>query len=120
MELDLDFGTDPACLFFQDWISITYLVFYLTVFAVIFAFMKEVRSAQSGGYVHGPATLGSTTVVTNQQVPLQPAPQGYAQQPQGYAQPPQGYAQPPPNYSQQGYPSPPAAYAQQPPSALGY
>jgi len=109
----------------EDWISITYLVFYITVFAVIFAFMQEVRTP-SGGYVHGPV-LGGTTVVINQQVPMQqpqqgyaPPPQGYAPPPQGYAPPPQGYPQSPPNYSQQpqGYPAPP--YAQQPPTAPGY
>merc|ERR1719206_856908 len=36
----------------EDWISITYLLFYLAVFAIIFAFMKEVRSSPSGGYFH--------------------------------------------------------------------
>jgi len=100
----------------EDWISITYLLFYLAVFAIIFAFMKEVRSSPSGGYVHGPATLGGTTVVINQQVPMQQAPQGYAPPPQGYPQSPPSYSQQPP----QGYPAPPSAYAQQPPTAPGY
>eukprot|EP00090_Calanus_glacialis_P012998 TRINITY_DN21622_c0_g1_i1.p1 TRINITY_DN21622_c0_g1~~TRINITY_DN21622_c0_g1_i1.p1 ORF type:complete len:246 (+),score=61.74 TRINITY_DN21622_c0_g1_i1:109-846(+) len=120
----------------EDWISITYLIFYITVFAIILAFMKEVRTP-SGGYVHGPAgPVIGTTVVINQQVPMQQPPQGYAPPPQGYAQPPQGYApppqgyasppqgyaQPPPGYAQQpqGYPAPPAAYAQQPATAPGY
>jgi len=118
----------------EDWISITYLLFYLTVFAIIFAFMKEVR-APTGGIIHGPA-VPNTTVVINQQVqqPFQQQgyatpPQGYAQQPQGYAPPPQGYAPAPQGYAQQpqgyaqqpqGYPAPPAAYAQQPPTAPGY
>eukprot|EP00092_Neocalanus_flemingeri_P050517 GFUD01058418.1.p1 GENE.GFUD01058418.1~~GFUD01058418.1.p1 ORF type:complete len:233 (-),score=56.49 GFUD01058418.1:79-777(-) len=107
----------------EDWISITYLVFYITVFAIIFAFLKEVRGS-SGGYIHGPA-LGTTTVVINQQVPLQQAPQyqqGYAAPPQGYAPPQQGYAPPPQGYPAppQGYPAPPSAYAQQPAAAPGY
>ena len=59
----------------QDWISITYLLFYISVFTIIFALMKEVRGGgSSAGYVHqqGPAT---TTVVINQQIPMQPQPQ---------------------------------------------
>ena len=58
----------------QDWISITYLLFYISVFTIIFALMKEVRGGGSAGYVHqqGPAT---TTVVINQQIPMQPQPQ---------------------------------------------
>jgi len=109
----------------EDWISITYLVFYLAVFAIIFAFMKEVR-APTGGYIHGPAVT-NTTVVINQQVPYQQQgyaspPPGYAAPPQGYASPPQGYAPPPQGYAPppQGYPAPPSAYAQQPPTAPGY
>jgi len=89
----------------EDWISITYLLFYIAVFSIIFAFMKEVR-APTGGIIHGPAP----TVIITQQIPLQqPAPYQYPQQP------PQGYPQPPPSYS-----APPAAYAQQPPTAPGY
>ena len=58
----------------QDWISITYLLFYISVFTIIFALMKEVRGGSSAGYVHqqGPAT---TTLVINQQIPMQPQPQ---------------------------------------------
>ena len=90
---------------FQDWISITFLVFYISVFMIIISFIKEVRG---DGVIHGPATwplLGGTTgttvvinqappaVVINQAVPLEQYPQqGYVPVPQVQQYPPQRYA----------------------------
>ena len=50
-----------------------YLVFYISVILIIFALINEVKVTRSEGYVHtqGPAT----TVIINQQIPLQPQPQ---------------------------------------------
>merc|ERR1712117_65991 len=42
----------------EDWISIMYLVFYISVILIIFALINEVKVTRSEGYVHtqGPAT----------------------------------------------------------------
>ena len=95
---------------FQDWISISYLLFYLVVFLIIFSLMKEVQTNSSAGYVHGPVIPANTTVVINQQIPLQPQPQP---QPPGYYPPPQQPLHHPP-------PSQPPPYSQQAPYNTGY
>merc|ERR1719334_320959 len=38
----------------EDWISITYLLFYATVFIIVLSFLKESRSLASGGQIHSP------------------------------------------------------------------
>jgi len=38
----------------EDWISITYLLFYTTVFIIVLSFLKESRSLGSGGQIHSP------------------------------------------------------------------
>jgi len=81
----------------EDWISISYLLFYLVVFLIIFSLMKEVKTNSAAGYVHGPVIPANTTVVINQQIPLQPQPPGYY---------------PPPNQ--------PPPYTQQAPYNTGY
>ena len=76
----------------EDWISISYLVFYLAVTLIVFSLMTEMQTNQ--GHVHGPAIQAmpaNTTFVISQQIPLQP-------QPLGYYPPPQ---QPTPPYTQQ-------------------
>eukprot|EP00092_Neocalanus_flemingeri_P023655 GFUD01025657.1.p1 GENE.GFUD01025657.1~~GFUD01025657.1.p1 ORF type:complete len:241 (+),score=55.99 GFUD01025657.1:109-831(+) len=105
----------------EDWISITYLLFYALVYAIIFNFFQDCKL---GGIIHGPNTAGPSTITTtttliNQPLPVQtqqqyqqgpPPQQGYPPQ-QAYP-PQQGYAQP--GYQpQQGYP-PQQLYAQQP------
>lgn len=82
----------------EDWISILYLVFYISVTLIIISLIHEVKHTRSGGYVHtqapAPITHTHTTVVVNQpQIPLQPQ---YPQQ--GYYPAPQ---QPPPSYAPQ-------------------
>lgn len=76
----------------EDWISISYLLFYLAVFLVIFSLLKEVKTTRTQGYVHGPGVPANTntTVVINQQIPLQAPPM----QPPGYYPP----TNQPPNY----------------------
>ena len=86
----------------KDWISIAFLLFYFTVFLIIFSLLKDVKYNSSQGYVHGPVPA-NTTVVINQQIPLQ--------QPQPVYPPQQGYY-PPPNQ--------PPPYTQQPPYNTGY
>ena len=49
----------------EDWISISYLLFYLAVFLIIFSLLKEVKTNSSQGYVHDLAIQANTTVVTN-------------------------------------------------------
>merc|ERR1712218_264762 len=76
----------------EDWISISYLLFYLAVFLIIFSLLKEVQTNSAQGYVHGPAIPANTTVVINQQIPLQPP---------GYYPPPNQPLHQPPPYTQQ-------------------
>lgn len=92
----------------EDWISIVYLLFYISVFLIIINFMKEVKTVPSLGYVHANPP-NTNTVVINQSLPPQP----YQTQPQIYASPPPYSAQPPP----QGYPP---SYVKQQPSNPGY
>jgi len=104
----------------EDWISISYLLFYIATFLIIFSLMKEVNSNSSAGYVHGPVPT-NTTVVINQQIPLQPQPQVYYP-PQAQPQyPPQAQPQYP-HQAQPQYPPPsqPPPYTQQPPYNTGY
>ena len=52
-----------------------YLVFYISVTLIIISLITEVKVTRSGGYVHtqAPAPVTThTTVVVNQQIPLQP------------------------------------------------
>merc|ERR1712198_353696 len=80
----------------EDWISITCLVFYISVFLTVISLMMEVRGASFGGVIHSQGPL-TTTVVINQQIPLQ-AQQQHQQYPQqNYYPAPQ---EPPPAYSQ--------------------
>merc|ERR1711911_198718 len=84
----------------EGWISIMYLVFYISVTLIIISLIHEVKNTRSGGYVHSqapiPVTTHTTVVLNQQQIPLQPQ---YPQQ--GYYPAPQ---QPPPSYTQQQAP----------------
>jgi len=92
----------------EDWISITYLLFYIIVYVVVIALAQEI-SSPTNGTVH---SFGPQTTVITQNVPMQQqAPTAYPQQP--YAFPP-----PQPQYPPYGPPQPTQqAYIQQPPTA---
>merc|ERR1712179_343428 len=38
----------------EDWISITYLLFYTSVFLIVISFLKESRGHATGGHIHSP------------------------------------------------------------------
>jgi len=90
----------------EDWISITYLLFYLMVFTIIWSFFKEVNSwrantAEPFSRPYPQHGQPSTTVVINQT--FQPQTPGHGQYPQvttptNYPNQGQGY---PPPYTQQ-------------------
>eukprot|EP00092_Neocalanus_flemingeri_P048189 GFUD01054915.1.p1 GENE.GFUD01054915.1~~GFUD01054915.1.p1 ORF type:complete len:211 (+),score=45.79 GFUD01054915.1:202-834(+) len=91
----------------EDWISITYLIFYALVYAIIFNFFQDCKL---GGIIHGPNTAGPSTITTTTTLINQPLPgqtqQQYQQGPppqQGYP-PQQLYAKQPAYAPQQGYP----------------
>jgi len=98
----------------QDWIAITYLMFYIIVFIFVISLMQEIKHS---GIIHSPAPqayVPTSTVVIQQTIPLtQPQPQ----------YPQQGYY-PPPQQPQQGYypppQQPPPAYTPQQPYNPGY
>jgi len=98
----------------QDWIAITYLLFYTIVFIFVISLMQELKHS---GMIHSPAPqayVPTSTVVIQQTIPLnQPQPQ----------YPQQGYY-PPPQQPQQGYypppQQPPPAYTPQQPYNPGY
>jgi len=92
----------------EDWISITYLLFYIIVYVVVIALSQEITSP-TNGMVH---SAGPQTMVITQNVPMQ------QQAPAVYPQ--QSYTMPPPQPQYPPYGPPPQAYVQQPPSAPGY
>ena len=97
----------------EDWISITYLLFYALVVAIIFSFFKDTNR---NGIIHEPTPVNNENAVlaraeqSFQKIQEQPLQHAYNPQ-QGY-QPQQGfpqqqlYAQQPAYAPQQGYPPP--------------
>jgi len=80
----------------EDWISITYLLYYLIVFLVVWSYWRELKTRP---IVHMPQPVGGPTVVLQQTFtappPQQFPQQSYAQVPAYQQQAPQ-YGQPPP------------------------
>ena len=87
----------------EDWISITYLAFYTSVFVIIWSFMAEMSQARRQGQAYAQPYPAQGHVVINQT--FQPAPPYH---------PNQCPTTPP------GYPPHPPPYSQQPPSNPAY
>jgi len=98
----------------EDWIAITYLLFFTITFWIVVSFICETNS--SSGTIHGPLTFtpvpAQPTIVLNTTVMPNQAPAPYPQQ-QMYQQP--QYPPPQPQYPPPQYPSPQYQYPNQNP-----